>query len=261
MAAAAPVPSGMAQQTDPVEATLRAPDSFAVLQLPLQKHEAEAVRSQYRRLARLVHPDKNAHPKAEAAFHRLAKAFDDLHDPESQAGILATLRSGAPQQRSPSPPPAAAAAAQRWDYNPKPAAQEEVEIREAAARASHAAKRKRERQQEASEARARQLREELEASLLSDETRLDARSQSWRSFAAAPAAKKVKPRKQPAPPAATSAASSASSAPQSEGAQYACFLCRRGFKTAQLLATHKALSQLHLINEQIVGMRLGANTN
>ncbi|CAM9159779.1 unnamed protein product, partial [Ectocarpus sp. 8 AP-2014] len=40
---------------------------------------------QYRRLALILHPDKNRHPDAEAAFKKLTAAFEKLHDPAQQA--------------------------------------------------------------------------------------------------------------------------------------------------------------------------------
>ncbi|CAM9308692.1 unnamed protein product, partial [Hapterophycus canaliculatus] len=40
---------------------------------------------QYRRLALILHPDKNRHPDAEAAFKKLTAAFEKLHDPARQA--------------------------------------------------------------------------------------------------------------------------------------------------------------------------------
>ncbi|CAN0146491.1 unnamed protein product, partial [Ectocarpus sp. 13 AM-2016] len=40
---------------------------------------------QYRRLALILHPDKNRHPDAEAAFKKLTAAFEKLYDPAQQA--------------------------------------------------------------------------------------------------------------------------------------------------------------------------------
>jgi len=38
--------------------------------------KAEALKSEFRRLARLIHPDKNKHPKAGSAFQKIHKLYE-----------------------------------------------------------------------------------------------------------------------------------------------------------------------------------------
>lgn len=64
-----------------VEWVLAAVDEFDTLMLPLELHEDTAkVRSQYKKLSLLVHPDKSSHPEADAAFKKLFGAMQELTD-------------------------------------------------------------------------------------------------------------------------------------------------------------------------------------
>ncbi|NXV78901.1 DJC14 protein, partial [Atlantisia rogersi] len=54
---------------------------FQVLGVEVTASDAE-LRKAYRRLAVLVHPDKNKHPRAEAAFKVLRAAWDIVSSPE-----------------------------------------------------------------------------------------------------------------------------------------------------------------------------------
>jgi len=38
--------------------------------------KGEALKSEFRRLAKLIHPDKNKHPKAGAAFQKIHKLYE-----------------------------------------------------------------------------------------------------------------------------------------------------------------------------------------
>lgn len=59
-------------------------DPYSVLCVPSDATEDD-IRKQYRKLAVLIHPDKNTHPQADEAFKTLANAFDILSDPEKRA--------------------------------------------------------------------------------------------------------------------------------------------------------------------------------
>ncbi|XP_058950444.2 uncharacterized protein [Pocillopora verrucosa] len=59
-------------------------DPYSVLGVPRDATDDD-IRKQYRKLAVLIHPDKNTHPQADEAFKTLANAFDILSDPEKRA--------------------------------------------------------------------------------------------------------------------------------------------------------------------------------
>lgn len=64
-------------------------DEFEALMLPLQLEEdLTKIRKQYRQMSLLVHPDKNKHPDAEAAFKKMFGAMETLSDPMKQRTAL-----------------------------------------------------------------------------------------------------------------------------------------------------------------------------
>lgn len=67
---------------------LAASNPFARLQLELEAVDVAIVRSQYRRLALAVHPDKCKEPKAKEAFQALSEAFERLSSAVGQAQCL-----------------------------------------------------------------------------------------------------------------------------------------------------------------------------
>jgi len=64
-------------------------DEFEALMLPLKLEEdLGKIRKQYRLMSLLVHPDKNKHPDAEAAFKKMFGAMETLSDPMTQRTAL-----------------------------------------------------------------------------------------------------------------------------------------------------------------------------
>ncbi|EPS64262.1 hypothetical protein M569_10519 [Genlisea aurea] len=57
------------------------PDWYAILQVPHRTDEAELIKKQYRRLALLLHPDKNKLPFSDSAFRLVADSWAVLSDP------------------------------------------------------------------------------------------------------------------------------------------------------------------------------------
>lgn len=49
-----------------------------------KKASQDAIKSAYRRLAMLYHPDKNKSPEAEEMFKRIAEAYSVLSDPDKR---------------------------------------------------------------------------------------------------------------------------------------------------------------------------------
>ncbi|MCD7460704.1 hypothetical protein HAX54_044235 [Datura stramonium] len=56
-------------------------DWYAILQIQGRTEDSELIKKQYRRLALLLHPDKNKYPSADAAFGLVADAWAVLSDP------------------------------------------------------------------------------------------------------------------------------------------------------------------------------------
>lgn len=61
------------------------PDWYAVLQLESRRNDDDVIKRQYRRLALLLHPDKNKYPFADSAFKLVADAWALLSDPTKKS--------------------------------------------------------------------------------------------------------------------------------------------------------------------------------
>ncbi|KAL4556477.1 hypothetical protein LXL04_039132 [Taraxacum kok-saghyz] len=61
------------------------PDWYGILQLESRRNDDELTKRQYRRLALLLHPDKNRFPFADAAFNLVADAWAVLSDPSKKS--------------------------------------------------------------------------------------------------------------------------------------------------------------------------------
>ena len=67
-------------------------NEFEVLELPVEfTEDFTRIRKQYRKISLSVHPDKNKHPQADAAFRKVYGAFETLSDPASQRRLLFEL--------------------------------------------------------------------------------------------------------------------------------------------------------------------------
>jgi len=78
---------------DSVNDVLRARDHYTALDLPVAETPLELLKRQYYRCALRVHPDKNKHLEAAAAFKRLSEAYEELGGGGSaqQAGAVQAL--------------------------------------------------------------------------------------------------------------------------------------------------------------------------
>jgi len=63
---------------------VKEPDYYSILKIDPDA-SLEAVRSAYKRLALLTHPDLSGHPQANQQMQRLNEAFEVLSDPEKRA--------------------------------------------------------------------------------------------------------------------------------------------------------------------------------
>ena len=63
---------------------MKEPDYYSILQIDPDA-SLEGVRSAYKRLALLTHPDRSGHPLANQQMQRLNKAFEVLSNPEKRA--------------------------------------------------------------------------------------------------------------------------------------------------------------------------------
>ncbi|GFQ04969.1 Dnaj homolog subfamily b member 9 [Phtheirospermum japonicum] len=61
------------------------PEWYSVLQIPQRTDEAELIKKQYRRLALLLHPDKNKFPFSDSAFRLVADSWAALSDPAKKS--------------------------------------------------------------------------------------------------------------------------------------------------------------------------------
>ena len=67
-----------------------------VLELPVEwTEDLSLIKKQYRKISLSVHPDKNSHPQADAAFRKVYGAFETLSDMSQQRRLLFTLGLGA----------------------------------------------------------------------------------------------------------------------------------------------------------------------
>lgn len=64
-----------------VESVLGAPDYYSLFAVSRDSIDGEELRRSYRKLALLVHPDKNSGVNAEKAFKKLTRAYQVLTDP------------------------------------------------------------------------------------------------------------------------------------------------------------------------------------
>lgn len=61
------------------------PDWYAILQIPHRSDDADLIKKQYRRLALLLHPDKNKYPFSDSAFRLVADSWAVLSDPAKKS--------------------------------------------------------------------------------------------------------------------------------------------------------------------------------
>lgn len=61
------------------------PDWYSLLQIPQRTDELELIKKQYRRLALLLHPDKNKYPFSDSAFRLVADSWAVLSDPAKKS--------------------------------------------------------------------------------------------------------------------------------------------------------------------------------
>ncbi|CAA0840747.1 Chaperone DnaJ-domain superfamily protein [Striga hermonthica] len=71
--------------------SINQPDWYAVLQIPQRTEEAEVIKKQYRRLALLLHPDKNRFPFSDSAFRLVADSWAVLSDPTKKSAYDSEL--------------------------------------------------------------------------------------------------------------------------------------------------------------------------
>ncbi|KAK7248341.1 hypothetical protein SO694_0022702, partial [Aureococcus anophagefferens] len=83
-----------------IDRVLAAENEFEVLDLPVEAiRDASTIKRQYRKISLAVHPDKNRHPQANAAFRKTYGAFETLSDPKEQRKLLVAL--GVEKETSP----------------------------------------------------------------------------------------------------------------------------------------------------------------
>ncbi|KAL1547963.1 hypothetical protein AAHA92_16261 [Salvia divinorum] len=61
------------------------PDWYSILQIPPRTSDPDLIKKQYRRLALLLHPDKNKFPFSDSAFRLVADSWAVLSDPAKKA--------------------------------------------------------------------------------------------------------------------------------------------------------------------------------
>ncbi|CAK9059562.1 unnamed protein product [Durusdinium trenchii] len=98
-----------------VATILGAANLFARLELPVERVEVATVRSQYRRLALAVHPDKCQDPRAKEAFQLLSEAFEQLSSETLQAQLLGATGRARPAPQGRGPAQADETKAHWWD--------------------------------------------------------------------------------------------------------------------------------------------------
>lgn len=118
-------------------------DLYAALELE-PSVSTEEIREQYRRIAKLIHPDRNPSKEAAEVFQAATEAYTVLADPDRRAAYDKARAAAAPQRRAPAPegeavrPPAGAAPRPQrperpsgtamWEYMFGPAATHEKDI-------------------------------------------------------------------------------------------------------------------------------------
>ena len=105
-----------------LERVFDAANEFEVLDLPVEFiDDFTRVRKQYRKISLAVHPDKNRHPQADAAFRKVYGAFETLSDLGLQRKLLISLGLGSadPFGFEPTEAEKAAEKKQRRDYEDK----------------------------------------------------------------------------------------------------------------------------------------------
>ncbi|OQR92944.1 hypothetical protein ACHHYP_03067 [Achlya hypogyna] len=225
---------------------------FAVLGLErIEFTELSVIRRQYKQLARLVHPDKNNHAQAEDAFKKLSLAYDCLSDDASQAQYIATITGNKKRRRNhgQEPPPKRQAPVptgrQRTPeeiyqaFVAEEERQAELEFQKRGFERVFIASPKRSDRKKRADTPPAPTPEDLqrEALLATD---LESKRGGWAAF------KTAKPAAPPSPPPSTPL--SAPPAPAAPAPTFHCLLCRRKFKSADVLARHEALSDLHKAN-------------
>lgn len=84
-----PLPTTQLSPEEAVDWVNSAADEFEMLLLPLELEEDPSkIRKQFRQMSLLVHPDKNTHPDANAAFRKLFGAMETLSEPMDQRVAL-----------------------------------------------------------------------------------------------------------------------------------------------------------------------------
>lgn len=61
------------------------PDWYSILQIPHRSDDTDLIKKQYRRLALLLHPDKNKFPFSDSAFRLVADSWAVLSDPAKKS--------------------------------------------------------------------------------------------------------------------------------------------------------------------------------
>lgn len=61
------------------------PDWYSILQIPHRSDDSDLIKKQYRRLALLLHPDKNKFPFSDSAFRLVADSWAVLSDPAKKS--------------------------------------------------------------------------------------------------------------------------------------------------------------------------------
>ncbi|MCL7025348.1 hypothetical protein MKW94_017868 [Papaver nudicaule] len=82
---------------------VRVPDWCGVLDISDNSFDTDMIKKQYKRMALLVHPDKNDSVAAESAFKLVQDAFDILSDPDKRKGFEIERNRSRPQPTSSEP--------------------------------------------------------------------------------------------------------------------------------------------------------------
>ena len=78
-----------------IDRVFEASNEFEVLELPVEwTEDLVTIKKKYRKISLSVHPDKNKHPQADAAFRKVYGAFETLSDSSAQRKLLFSLSIG-----------------------------------------------------------------------------------------------------------------------------------------------------------------------